>query len=308
MDIHKNARTLPISRELLVNRIVRDGMRIEEAAEAAGISVRRAYVWKSRPKDEGYFDRSSRPHHLPEKLKEGEIAEIVELRRKRLTYREIQSQTGRSLAVISQTLKRVKLERLGLLDGPPPPVQRYEWDRPGFLHLDIKALGRILEPGKRMGGRSKRRRAGWEYLHVAIDDYARVAYAEMLPDQTASSAAAFLRRATKWLAKKKVIVHRVMTDNGGCYKSREFLNVCSELDIKHVRTRPYTPKTNGKAERLIQTLCREWAYRLTYNHSTERAEMLHCYLHFYNHHRAHTALGYSPPISRLLNNVPERDT
>lgn len=182
MDIHKNARTLPISRELLVDRILRDGMRIEDAAEAAGISVRRAYVWKSRSKDEGYLDRSSRPHHLPEKLTEGETAQIVELRRKRMTYREIRAQTARSLATISQTLRAVNLERLALLDGPPPPVKRYEWDRPSFLHLDIKAMGCILGPGKRVGVRSKGRRAGWEYLHVAIDDYARVAYAEMLPD------------------------------------------------------------------------------------------------------------------------------
>jgi transposase InsO family protein len=191
----------------------------------------------------------------------------------------------------------------------PEPLRRYEKDRPGELvHLDIKKLGRIEGVGHRITGQRqhqhRHRGLGWEFVHVAIDDSSRMAYAEVLENERASTASSFLRRAVSWFADKGITVERLLTDNGSCYRANQFANLCQQLSLKHSKTRPYRPRTNGKAERFIQTLQREWAYAFTFHSSTERSDLLPRYLHFYNHHRAHTALGARSPISRLsLNNA-----
>jgi transposase InsO family protein len=199
-----------------------------------------------------------------------------------------------------------------MLDGPPAPVQRYEHAAPGdMLHLDTKRLGRIEDgPGHRItGDRRRRRHAGWEWMHLAVDDHSRTAYAEILPADDGPAAAAFLRRAERWFAEYKVTIIRSLTDNGGSYRSRVFAATADELGIRRKRTRPYTPRTNGKAERLIQTLLRECIYRFSYASSEQRQEHLSRYMHFYNYHRAHTSLNMNPPISRLIgNNVLRRDS
>lgn len=314
MDVHKNARSLRSSRELLHSRVDELGWKVGKASHAVGLSERRAFIWLGRARaGEALTDRSSRPHRSPNQLTPEQEQSIVELRRLRMTFREIAVRVRCSTWTISRVLKQAGLSRLSQLEGPPPPPLRYEYERPGgMLHLDIKKLGRIATPGKRVtGGRrlGKHHCAGWEYLHVAIDDHSRVGYCEVLADQASSSAAAFLSRAVAWFAERGVIIERALTDNGGCYLSRLFRQTCANLKIKHKRTRPYTPRTNGKAERFIQTLCREWAHRYTYSNSEHRTENLVRYLHFYNYHRAHSALTAQAPASRLqLNNVPKRDT
>ena len=316
MDVHKNARTVRASRELLVDR-VRNGWKVKTAAEATGISERRAYKWLQRAKEQDHttlLDRSSRPRRFREPLSQEQAEEIVTLRRARMTYREIQQRVGHSLATISRVLTSAGLCRLHQLEGPPPPPRRYECIHPGgLIHLDIKALGAIENSFRRPDAdgrrKAKRPRSGWEYLHVAIDDHSRLSYAEILSDQASSSAAAFLSRAVDWFARHGIVVQRAMTDNGGCYISRSFKTECDARGIRHRRTRPYTPRTNGKAERLIQTLCREWAHRFTYSSSAHRSEVLPRYLHFYNYHRSHTALSGAPPVSRLnMNNLSELHT
>jgi transposase InsO family protein len=313
MDVHKNARTLRASRELLVVR-VHSGWKVKTAAEAAGISERRTYEWLRRGREQDpstLFDRSSRPDSSPKRISQTETDEIVRLRRQRLTYREIGQQVGRSLSVISRVLTAAGISRLHQLEGPLPPPKSYECIRPGALvHLDIKALGCIKnglrQPDASGRRHAKRPRSGWEYLHVAIDDHSRLSYAEVLTDQASSSAAAFVSRTVQWYAERGIVVERVMTDNGGCYISRAFKAACEAHNVRHRRTRPYTPRTNGKAERLIQTLSREWAHRFSYTSSTHRTEVLPRYLHFYNYHRAHTALSGAPPVSRVnLNNLSE---
>jgi len=193
---------------------------------------------------------------------------------------------------------------------PRPAPCRYEWSRPGdLLHIDVKKLGRIEGVGHRITGVRKRPRAGWEFAHVCIDDASRVTYVEMLANERKQTSIGFLRRAVAWFAKRGVITCRLLTDNGTAYRSALFAAACHQLGIKHIRTRPYTPRTNGKAERMIQTLLREWAYRFAYQSSYDRRRVLPSYLHFYNHHRAHSALRYNPPISRLaVNNVMRLDS
>ena len=307
MDIHKNARTQPYSRALLVERM-KGAWSVFDAASAAGISERRAYVWQTRPEAEAYQDRSSRPHRLPNKTAQPTIDAIVAARRERLTYREISVRLKVSVGLISKTLRAIGLNRLSLLEGPPPPVVRYEWPEPGFLHLDIKKLGKIDGVGKRIIGRrvGRHRRSGWEYLHVAVDDHSRLSYCEVLPAQDGAVAAAFLDRAVAWYQSQGVEVTRLLTDNGGSYVARTVRQACQRLAITHKRTRPYTPRTNGKAERMIQTLCREWAYRFSYSSSADRSLLLNSYLHFYNHHREHCGIARLAPMLRL-NNVRERD-
>lgn len=306
MDIHKNARTQPFSRALLINR-VNSGWTVSAAAESAGLSERRAYEWRKRAeRGESLSDRSSRPATSP-RAKSQELRDaVIAHRRNRLTYREISAKVKVSLGFISHVLRGANLHRLTLIDGPLPPPQRYEWDRPGFLHLDIKKLGCIDGVGKRFAGPSTRprRRPGWEYLHVAIDDHSRVAYSEVLTGQSSHDAAGFLDRAVAWYRTIGITAFRVLTDNGGCYISNAFRDVCARLHITRKRTRPYTPRTNGKAERFIQTLCREWAYRFSFSSSADRSSLLIPYLHFYNHHRQHSSLGRTSPLCRL-NNVPE---
>jgi transposase InsO family protein len=314
MDLHQNARSCPASRALLVERVEAAGWSVQEAAEAQGLSARSAYRWLRRYRElgeAGLWDRPSTPHRIPRKLGKEKQEQMVILRRARLSGAEIASQLQLPRSTVSRWLRRLGLGRLPQL-APPEPLRRYEKSRPGELvHLDIKKLGRIRGIGHRItGDQSQRSRGvGWEFVHVAIDDASRLAYAEVLADERAATAVTFLQRAVTWFARRRVRVERVLSDNGGCYVARRFAELCQRLGIKHSRTKPYRPRTNGKAERFIQTLQREWAYAFAFEASTERSDLLPRYLHFYNHHRAHTALGAKPPISRLsLNNAVRINT
>jgi transposase InsO family protein len=309
-----DARSCPASRALLVERVEVAGWSVEEAAEAQGLSARSAYRWLQRYRESGgagLQDRPSTPHHIPRRLGKEKQEQILKLRQARLSGAEIADRLQLARSTVSRWLRRLGVGRLPQL-APPEPLRRYEKSRPGkLLHLDIKKLGRIQGVGHRItGDQSKRSRGvGWEFVHVAIDDASRLAYAEVLEDERGTSASAFLQRATQWFARRKVHVERVLTDNGACYLSHGFNGLCQQLGIKHSRTKPYRPRTNGKAERFIQTLQREWAYAFTFKASIERSALLPRYLHFYNHHRAHTALGAKPPISRLsLNNAVRINT
>jgi transposase InsO family protein len=304
MDVHENARSCARSRELLAERVCGQGWSLSAAAEASGMSVRRSREWLRRAgAGESLLDRSSRPRRSPGSLAEQHSA-IVELRRERFTMGRVAEFTGVSIATVSRVCARHGLSRLAGLE-PPPPVIRYEHRQPGdLLHLDIKKLGRFERAGHRVTAnrRISSRHAGWEAMHIAIDDHSRVTYAEILPNETAITTSAFLARAVSWFADRGVAIRALLTDNGSAYLSYEFAAACRALNIRHRRTRPYTPRTNGKAERVIQTLLREWAYRFTFNTSAERSQLLSPYLHFYNRHRAHSALNYNPPLSRLTRN------
>jgi transposase InsO family protein len=312
MDIHKNARSCPASRVLLIERVLVEEWSVVAAARAAGISRRRAYEWLRRYRvggREALNDRRSRPHRCRRITPPNVQSLVVTLRRKRLTCRQIAGAVGLSCATVARIVGRAGLSRLSSLEAPTPP-RRYEWSRPGdLLHIDVKKLGRIDGIGHRISGdRRHRPGAGWEFAHVCVDDASRLTYVEVLGSERKGTAIGFLRRAVRWFAKRGVIVRRLLTDNGNAYRSYLFASACHELRIKHIRTRPYTPRTNGKAERMIQTLLREWAYRFAYSTSDQRRRMLPSYLHFYNNHRAHSALGYNPPISRLpVNNVMRLD-
>jgi transposase InsO family protein len=232
--------------------------------------------------------------------------QVLVLRRQRLTLSKIAEVVGVSLSSVGRICRRHGLNRLSLVDAlPVPPVTRYERERPGeLLHLDIKKLGRFVHAGRRATGERSfaSEGSGWECLHVAIDDHSRACFAEILPDEKGSTCAAFLERAVGWFAEHGVTVERALTDNGPGYLSKQFSFACSSLSITHKRTRPYSPQTNGKAERMIQTLLREWAYRFAYDTSDQRRDWLPPFLHFYNTHRRHSALQYNAPISRLGRN------
>lgn len=309
MNLHKHARLSPRGRALLVDRILVQGLRIAEAAHAAGVSVRTAYKWLKRYREEGpagLADRSSRPHACPHATPSTIAAQMLELRRSRQTYRQIAQRLSVAPSTIARLLRRAGLHRLAELE-PALPENRYEHARPGqLLHLDIKKLGRIGSPGHRVtGDRSHRHRGiGWEYVHLAIDDHSRVAFASIEPDERGTSACKALIRTVRYYRSLGVCFERVLTDNGTCYRSRRFQRLLRRLGMRHLRTRPYTPRTNGKAERLVQTSLREWAYARAYDNSGQRAGALHDWLHHYNWHRPHASLGYKPPISRIpLNNV-----
>ena len=311
MDVHKNARSLPASRALLVDRAENQGWSLSAAARAAGLSVRRAREWRRRAlAREPLEDRSSRPRSRPQQISDQERARIVELRKQRMTVRQIAKAVGRSAATVARVCRAAGMGRLRLLD-PAPPILRYEHAAPGdMVHLDTKRLGRIEGgPGHRITGkRGRRPKAGWEWMHVAIDDHSRATYVEMLEADDGPTAKAFVERAQKWFAEQGVTTRRVLTDNGRGYISRQFARICDDLGIKRRRTKPYHPRTNGKAERVIQTLLRECIYRFSYDSSTQRQQALGRYLHFYNHHRGHSALNDHAPISRLPgNNVLRRD-
>ena len=312
MNVHSRARTCPASRALLVQRIREECWEPAEAAEACGISVRTAYKWLARYRDEGeagLHDRSSRPRRMPTRTPEEWRTTILELRAGRMSGRRIASQLQRPYATVARILQRAGVGRL----KPPmasEPVRRYERAHPGeLLHIDVKKLGRIGRVGHRINGdRTTRvRGVGWEYVHVAVDDASRVTYAEVLRDErAATSAVPFLKRAVAYFARLGVRVQRVMTDNGSAYISRRHAHQCARLKLRHLRTRPYTPRTNGKVERMIQTLLREWAYALPFPTSSKRAKALKPWLAYYNLQRPHSALGHQPPSSRLpslMNNV-----
>jgi transposase InsO family protein len=304
MNIHKNARLTPNGRELIARRI-ESGQTPEAAARAAGVCPRTARKWYARFKAEGLEglkDRSSRPHRLREPTPAEIGAKVEALRRQRFTGKHIAAEVGVSPATVSRILKRLGLNRLSALE-PAEPVRRYEREHPGeLIHIDIKKLGRFDRIGHRITGspqQGKSRGAGWEFVHVCIDDASRLAFSEILPNEKKESAVAFLKASVAYYQSLGVTVLRVMTDNGSCYRAKEFRNACQELGLKHIRTRPYTPKTNGKAERFIQTSLREWAYAQAYETSARRAEELPLWLHRYNWHRPHGSLKSKPPISRL---------
>lgn len=308
MDLHKNARSCPKSRALMVARVL-GGEAPRTVAAALGVSERSVYKWLQRFREEGaegLQDRRSSPRHSPRRLGRPDQERILALRVERLSQIEIAWKTGIPRSTVSRWLRRWGLGRLPQL-APPEPIRRYEKEHAGELvHLDIKKLGKIRGVGHRITGKRQHRNrgSGWEFAHVAIDDASRVAYVEILEDERAVSAEAFLRRVRAWFADRGVAIQRILTDNGSCYVAKTFALVCQELGLKHSRTRPYRPRTNGKAERFIQTLQREWAYAFTFHSSKQRTDLLPEFLHFYNQHRAHSALGGKPPNSRLpLNNV-----
>lgn len=306
MNIHSSARFTPVGRALLVRRVTQEGWPVGEAAEAAGVSPRTAYKWLSRFEvegPEGLLDRSSRPRSSPTQISAEWQKLVVEFRRLRMTGASIAAKLRIPRSTVARILKRHGLERLAKLD-PPVPVQRYEKTRPGeLIHLDIKKLGRVNGIGHRITGdrasHVKTRGSGWEFVHVCIDDFTRLAYVEVLEDELGVTAAAFLQRAADWFAAQGVTVERVMTDNGACYKSLAFAAALAELGAKHSRTRPYTPRTNGKAERFIQTLMREWAYARPFTSSYRRRAALPSWLRRYNERRPHAGIGGASPITRL---------
>jgi transposase InsO family protein len=306
MDVHKNARLAPAGREGMVRRAVEGGQTAKALSAAVGVCPRTVRKWVERFRAEGVAglrDRSSRPHRLRRPTPPEAVARIEALRRQRWTGAQIARETGVSTATVSRVLRRLGLNRLAALE-PAQPVRRYERETPGeLIHIDIKKLGRFNRTGHRITGdrtgQSKSRGVGWEFVHVCIDDASRLAYVEIKKDERKASAVAFLKAAVAYYAQLGVTVERVMTDNGSCYKSRAFARACKRLGLKHIRTRPYTPKTNGKAERFIQTALREWAYAKAYNHSNERGAELPLWLHRYNWHRPHGSLDAMPPVSRL---------
>jgi transposase InsO family protein len=309
MNVHKNARLTPLGRERMV-LAMRSGQTPEAAARAAGVCPRTARKWLKRFEAEGadgLLDRSSRPYKLRRPTPAAVQAEIVALRRQRLCGRHIAKRVGVSPATVSRVLRAVRLSRMSDLD-PVAPVRRYERATPGeLIHIDIKKLGRIDGVGHRITqdrrGQSNRRGRGqglgWEFAHVCVDDASRIAFAEMKRDETAISAVDFLQAAVAYYRRLGVAVARVMTDNGSCYKAFAFRDACRDLGLKHIRTKPYTPKTNGKAERFIQTALREWAYARSYNHSDQRTSQLPQWLHDYNWHRPHGGIHAKTPISKL---------
>jgi len=310
MDLHSGARTCPASRALLVSRITEQDWSISAAARAAGISRVTAHKWLARwhDDDRALQDRSSRPRRSPGRTPRVWEDMIVLLRRTRMTGPTIARELRLPAATVARVLRRHGVARLRDL-APKVRPQRYEHRRPGdLLHLDVKKLGRIERAGHRVhGDRSRRvRGAGWEYVHVAIDDATRVAYVEMLRDEKGDTTTAFLRRAIAWFRTVGVRVRRVLTDNGTGYLARLFAQACAELRVRHQRTRPYRPCTNGKAERFIQTMLREWAYAVTYTHSRIRAAALPRWLHHYNRRRPHCSLAGVAPFSRLLARCKQR--
>jgi transposase InsO family protein len=313
MKLHANARTCPKSRRLIVGRVEEEGWSLAAAAEAAGVSERTAAKWVARWRaagEAGLVDRSSAPRRRPTRLGADRVAAIEALRRLRMTAAEIAECLSMALSTVSRWLRRIGLGKLSRL-APPEPPNRYERKRPGELvHVDVKKLGRISKRGaghrvtgdrrsqfsvgpKRLGA------TGWEFVHVCVDDATRLAYAELLPDERGATAAAFLERAVAWFAAMGVKVERVLSDNGACYRSRRHAQACQQLAIRQLFTRPYRPRTNGKAERFIQTLTRRWAHGAIYGSSTERAAALPGWLAHYNFTRRHASLGHQPPATRL---------
>jgi transposase InsO family protein len=304
MNNHKNARLTVHGRLLLVRRITDEGLRTAEAAQAMGVSTRTAYKWLRRYLDEGEAglqNRSSRPQQCPHAAPAKVAKQAIKLRRQRQTYRQIALRVGVSPSTVARILTRAGLNRLSHLE-PAKPDNRYEHDAPGdLLHLDIKKLGRFKRPGHRVTGtrvNCKNSGSGWEYVHVAIDDHSRIAFGSIHPDETAASTCEALIKAIRYYRSLGIRFRCVLTDNGAAYKSKRFKRLCDRLGLVHRRTRPYSPRTNGKAERFIQTALREWAYARAYRTSDQRALHLLPWLHQYNWHRPHASLDYQPPISR----------
>jgi transposase InsO family protein len=304
MKLHGNARTCLHSRRLLVERVLEQGWTLGRAAEAAGVSVRTVSKWIARFRQEsfkGLLDRSSAPSSVPTRTREERVEVIALLRRLRLTAAEIAELLSMPLSTVSTVLQRIGLGKLSRLEPPEPP-NRYERRRPGeLLHIDVKKLGRIGAPGHRVHGDRRRRSrgVGWEFVHVCIDDATRLAYVEVLEDERATTATGFLRRAVAHFRAYGIRVEQVMTDNGNAYRSAVHAIACRALKLKHLRTRPYRPRTNGKAERFIRTLLGGWAYAAIYPDSQSRRAALSAWLDFYNRRRPHGSLSHQPPLQRL---------
>jgi transposase InsO family protein len=305
MDSHQNARTTPHSRAEIVRRMEVGQQPARVVAQAFGICERTVRKWQARyqaAQTAGLVNRSCRPHHSPRATPAAVVAQVAALRRARWTGARIAPAVALSRATVGRILRRLGLARLRQL-APAEPVHRYERARPGeLLHVDIKKLGRIAGIGHRITGdrRHRARGIGWEYVHVAIDDCSRLSYAEVLRDERGETVAAFLRRALRWFARRGVRIERVLSDNGSAYRSHVVAAACRALRVAQRWTRPYRPQTNGKAERFIQTLLREWAYERPYGTSFARHAALRPWLHFYNWHRPHGGLNGRPPISRVV--------
>ena len=303
MNLHSRARTCPESRALLVRRVEREGWPLTMAAEAAGISRKTASKWLKRFRTEGLLglrDRSSRPHRMPGRLDATREKLILELRSSRKTIVQVATALRLDRSRVARVLRRHGLSRLRSLE-PQIPVKRYEWARPGdMLHLDVKKLGRVKGVGHRITGDFTRRSrgVGWEYVHVCVDDASRVAYVEVLEDELGTTTSAFFERALAHYRELGIRTRRVLTDNGSPYLSRAFAQACARGRVRHRRTRPYTPRTNGKAERFIQSMLRECAYQRPFFSSTERRRALSGWLQHYNGRRIHAALG-TTPLARL---------
>src|SRR5665213_1482868 len=298
MDIHKNARLSFRSREALARFVLEQGRTRKAAAAAFRVSDKTAAKWVARFQMaglDGLLDRSSRPHRSPRRLPESLASRVVELRRGHMPGYQISLRCGLSSASVSRILRRARLSRWRDLH-PRPPIVRYEHPRPGdLLHLDIKGMTRFAE----VSLRGKNKHPGLLALHVAIDDHSRMAFTQMMPDQKAETTIGFLRAALDFFASHGIVVRALLTDNGSSYRSTRFRQACQQMQLKHRRTRPYTPRTNGKAERFIQTALREWAYAEHWPSSDERDAQLQPWVHFYNHERPHGSLDYKPPVSRL---------
>ncbi|KQZ27146.1 IS481 family transposase [Caulobacter sp. Root1472] len=313
MNIHKNARLTPVGRALMIARIEQQGWSVARAAEASGVSRRTASKWLQRHRRGGerrLHDRSSAPRRCPRRTSAGVVGQIEALRRQRMTGPAIARALGLARSTVGLILRRLGLGRLSALD-PKAPIVRYERAAPGeMIHLDIKKLGKFNVEGHRVTGdrrKGRSRKAGWDFLHVCVDDASRLAYTEVLPSEGQHDATAFLQRAITWLAAHGVAVQRVMTDNGSAYRSQLFAQALQAAGAKHVRTRPYTPRTNGKAERFIQTSLREWAYGRPYACSDDRAKAIKPWTDSYNLARPHSGIKGLTPWQRV-NNLLGNDT
>jgi len=304
MNVHENARLTPRGREVLISRLER-GERVVDVATAMGVSTRTVYKWRRRYRTQGLAglrDRSSRPNASPTRTPGDVEARVVSLRKERRIYHRIAAEAGVSRATVGRILIRHGLNRWRDLE-PAEPVRRYERANPGeMIHIDIKKLGRFNKVGHRITGdrhgQSNSRGVGWEFVHVCIDDHSRLGFADIRVNEKKESAIAFLKAALAWYASLGITIERVMTDNGSCYRSKAFGKACAALRVRHIFTRPYTPKTNGKAERFIQSSLREWAYARAYQSSRHRATELPYWLHHYNWHRPHAGIKGNTPISR----------
>ncbi|MCP4823235.1 MAG: IS481 family transposase [Shimia sp.] len=312
MNIHKNARLTPKGREILIGRLER-GEHPSDVACAMGVSVRTVYKWRQRFRRHGRAgldDRSSCPLSSPSRTPASVEARVVALRRDKRIYDRIAAETGLSRATVARILVRHGLNRWRDLE-PAEPVMRYERERPGeLIHMDIKKLGCFTRVGHRITGdrhgQSNTRGVGWEFVHVAIDDHSRLAFSQVLNSERKDCAGAFLKAAVAWYKRHGITIERVMTDRGSCYRSKAFNKACKALAIGHIYTKPYTPKTNGKAERFIQSSLREWAYARAYPNSQHTKDELPVWLHHYNWHRPHAGIKRQTPISRVgldLNNL-----
>jgi transposase InsO family protein len=308
MNVHKNARLTPSGRALMVSRIEEEGWRVDRAAQAAGVSTRTAYRWLGRHRLGGerrFCDRSSAPRRCPRRTLPDRIAEIDRLRRQRLSGPAIARRLRMPRSTVGVVLRRLGLGKLKALEPKPPP-NRYERAAPGeLIHIDIKSLGKIDGLGHRItgdrSGQSRKRGIGWDHLHVAVDDASRLAYTEILPGLGCEDACGFVQRALAWYDRLGVRVERVMTDNGSAYVSKRFAQTLRDAGVRHIRTRPFRPRTNGKAERFIQTSLREWAYIRPYVSSAQRTAAVGAWTDAYNLQRPHTGIGDISPWQRLNN-------